>query len=524
MASFSALMVYLLKAVFIFTTCFCLVLGYRVLLHPLRKFPGPLLAHLTDCYGTYFALRKDLHLITLRDHRKYGPAIRQGPNKLVFNSAIALRAIHQNERVTKSDLYLCGDKSLRNKSVFVTIDKAAHRSRRKLVGQAISERSMRDFEPVMITQINIFLRQLWASSLAAEPTPVNMSQRCEYLGLDVVGLLSFGYNFDLQTSEKNRFLTRSIAIASWHANVLLQLPLLSWFKTETIMNLSFYKIQMGAYRLLETMIKQRLAIDKDAKHDLYSYVADDLGPGSDQLDQTDLWSEAIFFLQAGGDTTSLCLSATFFYLSRNRRCYERLAEEIRSAFSSGSEIRGGPTLAKCHYLRACIDESLRMSPPAPGTLWREQYQDDKTPEPLIIDGHAIPRGTHFGVNIYALHHNEEYFPDSFSYKPERWINATGDLVPHEAFAAFLVGSRGCAGKAMAYLEASLVLAKTLWYFDFEAAPGKLGEIGMGNKADKNGRDREGEFQIFDIFTATGDGPYLCFHPRGEHWRDLNAAA
>lgn len=401
---------------------------------------------------------------------------------------------------------------------------------------------MRGFEPIMTTQINIFLAQLLVSSQTPEPTPINMSRRCEYLGLDIAGLLSFGYDFNLQTSEKNRFLTRSIEIASWHANVLLQLPLLSWFKTETVMNLSFYKIQIGAYRLLETMIKQRVSMDKDAKKDLYSFVAEALGPGSDQLDKTDLWSEAVFFLQAGeltvhilkclvsvtnlslqigGDTTSLCLSATFFYLSQNRQCYDRLAGEIRSTFSSGSEIHGGPMLAKCHYLRACIDESLRMSPPAPGTLWREQYPDDKTPEPLIIDGHVIPRGTQIGVNVYALHHNEEYFPDSFSYKPERWLSTSGDLVTHEAFAAFLVGSRGCAGKAMAYLEASLVLAKTLWYFDFEVAPGELSKIGKGNKGDKNGRDREGEFQIYDIFTATSDGPYLCFRPRGEHWKGLN---
>lgn len=32
---------------------------------------------------------------------------------------------------------------------------------------------------------------------------------------------------------------------------------------------------------------------------------------------------------------------------------------------------------------------------------------------------------------------------------------------------------------MAYLEASLVVAKTLWFLDFEPAPGKSGELGAG---------------------------------------------
>ncbi|KAI0114209.1 cytochrome P450 [Hypoxylon sp. NC0597] len=53
---------------------------------------------------------------------------------------------------------------------------------------------------------------------------------------------------------------------------------------------------------------------------------------------------------------------------------------------------------------------------------------------------------------------------------------------YDAFAAFSIGPRGCAGKPTAYLELSLALAKIIWYFDFETAPGKLGDIGLGQKA------------------------------------------
>lgn len=36
-----------------------------------------------------------------------------------------------------------------------------------------------------------------------------------------------------------------------------------------------------------------------------------------------------------------------------------------------------------------------------------------------------------------------------------------------AFASFAVRSRSCGGRAVAYLEASLAITKTVWYFDFE---------------------------------------------------------
>lgn len=218
--------------------------------------------------------------------------------------------------------------------------------------------------------------------------------------------------------------------------------------------------------------------------------------------------------------TALC--ATFFYLSRYPHCYKKLTDEIRSTFASGDDIKGGPALSGCRYLRACIDESLRMSPPVTGILYREPYPDAYRNEPFIVDGHVIPPGTQVGVSIYALHHNEDYFPSPFTYDPERWLEPPENADEatratkkgmKEAFFPFSGGPRSCAGKPMAYLEASLVLAKTLWYLDFEQAPGKLGRIGGGVQGSRDGRDKVNEFQLEDAFSAIHDGPYLVFRRR-----------
>ncbi|KAI1326131.1 cytochrome P450 [Xylariaceae sp. FL0255] len=493
---------------------YCLVLTSSLLLHPLRDFPGPVVAALSDWYGAFYAVKRNLHLITLRDHQRYGPMVRQGPNKLVFNTATAFRDIYYNEAVTKSHSYLVGDASLKDKTIFCAIDPDVHRTKRKLIGQVISDRAMRNFEPIMLQQIEIFLQELRRSCHdSRDPEPVNMHRLCQYLGMDIVGLLSFGYEFHLQTNEKNRFLLKSIEYMSWHANVLIQMPVLSWLFTEVWLNLFLFRIQIKSYRLLQTIIKERLALEKEARFDLYSSLA-----GSDKLEVNDIWSEATFFLQAGhGDTTATCLSAAFFYLSRNSTSYGTLAKEIRSAFADASDIRAGPTLASCHYLRACIDETLRLSPPAPGTLWREQNMNDAK-DHLLIDGHVIPKGTAIGINIYALHHNEKYFPDPFIFKPERWLDSKGTPIHHDGFAAFLAGPRGCAGKAMAYLEISLVLAKTIWHFDFQPTDGPHGRIGAAGHG--HGRNRVNEYQLYDIFTATCDGPYLTFNSCFDKFKNL----
>ncbi|RYO74828.1 hypothetical protein DL764_010711 [Monosporascus ibericus] len=337
-----------------------------------------------------------------------------------------------------------------------------------------------------------------------------MTAQTRRLGLDIAGLLAFGYDLRLQNDDENRFMLTVLDGGTFASSVFLHYPTAQKARFGYLMMLPLLKLREKYLNLIHKMITTRMAKTKDARHDLYSFVADVLDAGSGGLRQT-------------GDTGKTAMSATFFYLSRNPEAYQKLADEIRSNFESGSEIRGA-ALASCHYLRACIDEALRMSPPAPGILWRELAPEESGDQPFIVDGHVIPDGTLVGVNTYSLHHNEEYFPNSFTYSPERWLDPSttpeAKKLMRDAFAPFSTGPRGCAGRAMAYLQINLVVAKTLWYFDFEAAPGKVGEIGAGKPEMGTGRERPGEFQLEDIFGSSHDGPYLTFKPRGNIWKEI----
>ncbi|KAI0180669.1 cytochrome P450 [Hypoxylon sp. FL1284] len=128
-------------------------------------------------------------------------------------------------------------------------------------------------------------------------------------------------------------------------------------------------------------------------------------------------------------------------------------------------------------------------------------------------------------------HNETYFPEPFKYKPERWLDdeehttensegEQGKSIMRAAFAPFAFGDTGCLGKAMAYHEISLVVAKTLWYFDFRRASGEADKLGGGQPGRTDGREKPGEFQLYDLAVADHDGPNLIFEPRGGFWAYL----
>lgn len=494
--------------------------------------------------------------------------IRIAPDRLVFNTVTALQGkffesikpqqfchfctkvttaltlmltkpdIYHSPQVTKSYTYLSTTKN-NVVNVFTALDNDVHRSKRGLIGQALTDRALKRFEPVMMDQINLYLGHIQDASRTA--TPVNMTETSRYLSLDIVGQLAFGYDLGVQKRDDNRYIMGAMYFGNYRGNIYHHLFFLSRLYVNKIFDYMFYQAREKYWRLVESMIQKRMGEDRHAKPDLYSFLADAMTADPDSLRGGALWMEALFFLAAGmspllhrwltkkgyfpvlieslpevgGDTVATATSATFFYLAHNPACYETLAREIRSSFESQQDIQAGPRLSSCTYLRACIEEALRMSPPVSTTLWRQR--DPGNNQPLIVDGHVIPHGTLFGVNAYALHHNEQYFPQAFTFRPERWLDSADNQevrkVARAAFAAFSIGSRGCAGKSMAYLEVSLVIAKTLWSFDFERAPGDLGEVGGGKPGDVHGRDRPSEYQVHDIFTARHDGPCLVFKPR-----------
>ncbi|GAB1315322.1 hypothetical protein MFIFM68171_05532 [Madurella fahalii] len=494
------------------------LVAYQTILHPLSNYPGPFPAKLTDGYGGYYLLKKRLHLATYHDHLKYGPVFRSAPNRLVFNTVTALHDIYLNPNVNKARIYNQTQFN-KHKNIFGTLDRDRHKHKRKVYGQVLSSQSLRIFEPIMSHEIDIFLQQL----LKADGSPINMSPQCERLTADIAGQLAFGQPLHTQTQEKNRIFPKAMTNMNRIVGLFMAWPLLG--NTWPILRRLTRKNGRNFNNALQSIIKARMELPKEAKHDFYSIALNEkVGPGDEGLKRSEIWAEAVFILPAGGTTVSTALSAVFFYLCRYPEAYKRLADEIRTTFRSGRDIQTGPLLSGCKYLRAVIDETLRVAPPFVGTFWREPYVDyDK---PFVVDGHVIPKGVMVGVNPYCVMHNDEYFPEPFTFKPERWLGSDEGgptspdnlLTMRRAHAPFALGETGCLGKGMAYMETSLVVAKTLWYFDFETAPGETGRLGEGTPGDGNGRHRKDEYQLYDIATADHDGPNVVFKPREQQWR------
>ncbi|KAJ4365024.1 hypothetical protein N0V83_008640 [Neocucurbitaria cava] len=503
-----------------------LVIIYRVTLHPLARYPGPFLAKITDIYLAYYAYKGSRHLAFQRAHLQYGPYVRLGPNLLSVNTATGLKSIYGfRSNVRKASFYEAFPSTPKAVSVHSAIDKMQHARKRRVMSHAFSDAAIKSLEKYILANVRVgceLLRRKSNGGISENGADDkgwndqwNAAHWCEWLVFDIMGDLVFGKAFGMLESPVNRFATELVGNAA-HRHLICgtHLTIHNWHLDKLLFRkIAGQRAQYMQYSKRQAMGRTKLGVDVDRK-DFFYYLLNAKDPETGKgFSMDELWGESNLLIIAGSDTTSTAMAGTFFYLANNAAALQKVRKEIREAFIDVEEIVTGPKLSGCAFLRACIDETMRMTPPVAGALPRQVL-----PGGLDIDGHHIPAGVDVGVPIYSIHHNPDYFPRPFDYLPERWLsdvsaNPLHDRLPdaQSAFNPFSIGPRGCIGKGLAYVELTVTIARVLFLYDLRLAPGTT--LGAGSKDLEVGRTRATEYQIQDVFASKKDGPILQFRAK-----------
>jgi cytochrome P450 len=301
---------------------------------------------------------------------------------------------------------------------------------------------------------------------------VNFADQANYLTFDTLGDLCFGKSFNMLLRPDNRFAIDLIGSAARrHLICGTYLPLHEYHLDKWL----FRQIAAGRERYMQysrLQAAERMAMsssssssaangeNKEERKDFFYHLTHAIDPNTGEIgfpSSTELWAESNLLIIAGSDTTSTALAATVHYLLHTPRALKNLTQEILTAFppSNAATVEDitsqTASSIKLPYLRACLDEAMRLSPSVPGLLPREVQEGGAT-----IDGVDVPAGTIVGVPHYTLHRNAKYFSRVDEFWPERWL--VGEAVAEEvttretvdraqgAFCPFSIGARGCIGK------------------------------------------------------------------------------
>ncbi|GFF59802.1 isotrichodermin C-15 hydroxylase [Aspergillus udagawae] len=512
----------------------CYLIGsviYNLYFSPLAKYPGPLFARVSALPDFYWSLTGDRHMWIARNHEIYGDVIRFRPDGLLFRTPQAYRDVfNAKANVKRAKFYDMMTRNKHDTSTITGTDPNLHAQKRRVLNTVFSEKSLRSMEPFLVKHVTRWCELLIDGDGTNWSTPRKMSEACDYLVLDVLCDLCFGQSVDTKEPGENEYRKIPHAIGSF-LQVLYPLGHSPWLDLIVWLKPRGLDWVFGAltpphiqflYDFVKQSLAQRLKVEKETpsmgqegRGDMLHYLIHAKDPATGRVGYTPeaLEAEALMLTIAGSDTTSVIMAGFFFYIVRTPRAYRKLVNEIRSTFTSVDEIRGGPKLTSCQYLRACVDETMRIMPPGPSEMPRIVL-----PGGIIVDGDYIPEGTTVGVASWSFYRNEEYFPDPNVYRPERWIVDDEAGVTTEDVASarsscfpFAAGTTGCAGKNFALLELYMTIASTLWQYDARLLPGD--STGAGSKSQGWGKRNPNIFHVKDKYISVRDGPMVQFKKR-----------
>ncbi|KAK2602625.1 hypothetical protein N8I77_009141 [Diaporthe amygdali] len=438
---------------------------YNVFFHPLRKFPGPFWMKASRISYCYRLVTGRLPFDVLELHRQYGEVVRIAPNELVFANAQAWKDImgHRGpgepEMMKAPQMY----KNLKNQpTTVITAGREEHGRLRRQLAHGFSDRSMREQQPIIIGYVNLLIQRLHERCDDGK-APLDAVAWYNYTTFDIIGDLAFGEPFgSLEAGEYHPWI--AMIFQSIKIGTLFQTAgFFPWIRTVLMSMIpkSRMKKREEHLKLTKAKLLKRMDLGSE-RNDLIEGLLrkkDELN-----LDIDKLQFNSSLLIIAGSETTATLLSGVTFLLTTNPEALRRLTDEVRSTFKTEEEI-DFTSVSTLQYMLACLDEALRMYPPAPLGLPRQTPKGGAK-----IAGHYVPEDTVVSQYHYALYHNEKFFTKPEEYHPERWLGdpkfATDD---RDVFQPFQIGPRNCIGKNLAYIEMRIILARVLWNFDLKLA-------------------------------------------------------
>lgn len=455
----------------------------------LRHYPNYyLFSGISDLPFIYEA-HKAFRSRNLFEVHKTHPVLRVGPNSLSYADPRAIKDIYGHGTTCVKD-HFYSELSGTHSHLADVVDKADHARKRKVLSSAYAIKNLEEWEFKVADMTGRFIKAFDGKCTA--PLPSNQSTpKEEDLTVDyrewshlyaIAAIANIGLSEDLGfldqgsdivKSESSNGTVKQVHWRECHSSMARATYNLVWAYGwyDTFVRIS--KIVSSTYRQrwrlnddwngivlnrATTRLKRYMAGEK--LDDFFSAMMDDKNGAPHNLEWGEIVAEISIMMNAGSDTTAISLNNVMYFLLKTPHCMEKLRDELDTVLDEDEIVAPYAKIKHLPYLRACIDEGLRMRPPVIFGLPRRT-----PPEGTQILGEFVPGDTSVSISAYFIHHNESIFEKHDVYRPERWLGEAGKaLQPY--FIPFSTGARGCIGRNISYLEQTVLLASLVHRYNF----------------------------------------------------------
>ncbi|CAF3964027.1 unnamed protein product [Rotaria sordida] len=190
------------------------------------------------------------------------------------------------------------------------------------------------------------------------------------------------------------------------------------------------------------------------------------------LNDKEILGQALVFLVAGYETTSVLLSFFFYVMATEPVIQEKVYNEIHQEL--GDDEVTYEKLNQLQYVDMVINETLRIYPPF--TRFERVASKD-----YQFGNYDIPKGSIISVPVYPIHHDPNVWPEPEKFIPERFLSTEKAKRHPMTYLPFGDGPRNCIGMRFALLEAKLAIVKALRLVEIQKCdktevPVQLGQL------------------------------------------------
>ncbi|RPB13088.1 cytochrome P450 [Morchella conica CCBAS932] len=461
-----------LEAFIILTTLWTVyrigVYTYRLFLHPLSKYPGPRLAAASSVYEMYHDIVKKGDMTFHMDelHRKYGPIVRISPNKVRLRDSSAFHELHKVGSPLIKDPGFYSLFGLAN-STFSTINPIIHRKQRRILDPMFSRRSILGFENVVQEKCDLLCYKI--RELEQADSKVSFHNAFVALTIDIVTEYAYAKSYNTLLNEGFVSKVSSAFDAQQEAFMVLKsFPIIAkvfqslppWLLMKVFPDgAGFRELEVDAEAQLKTVLEKTRNGEVKTGH---RTVFLEMLEGYHNPNPQDLVHEAVSVVGAGMHTTRWILCVGALEVARNPEIAWKLYEELKTAIPNINDNLPYEQLENLPYLRGVVKEALRLGygivSASPRLVPREG---------AVIGGYHLPSDSVIEIDHYSVSHDEEIFPDSYTFSPERWLSPESKT-KEKYVIAFGAGSRQCLGVNLAYCELYLAFAGIFRRFELDA--------------------------------------------------------
>ncbi|KAL0057455.1 hypothetical protein AAF712_015905 [Marasmius tenuissimus] len=445
--------------------------------HPLAKIPGPMIFKISKFWRMYICITGKQHIALKELHDRYGPIVRSGPNDISVIDHASLKAVLGTEGLPKGPAYLARKVvGLPPPLVVATGDQ--HTAHRRLWSRGFSSESIKEYQQIIISKGNELAEAL-AVRVGKE---LDLVEWMNFFTFDFMAEMVFGSKTGmLKHGKDNTGIINLIHAGSWSAEISTHVPWLSYL-------LTFLPSSLSELRRISFAWGHRRVKDGSKTKDLWYHLSDEEGHEKVKPRPDLVGPDSLSAIVAGSDTTSTAMSNFFWCILSHPEAYKQVVSEVDKEYPPGTDpLLDTSRYGNLKFLKACLNESLRVLPPVPSNGPRVV---PKGSGGKIICGHFIAEGTQVQVPPLCVHYNPSNFsPSPESFIPERWIPgelqvpASSITMKTDAFIPFSYGPANCVGKNLAMNEMMMILTMLIQKFDFAWAEGFEREEWVGRKVD-----------------------------------------